>query len=130
MIKVFTRFRQNMLAENKFSKYLLYAIGEIVLVVIGILIAVNINNWNEKQKNQTDAQFQLSKLKDNLQSDQFDISKFAVPSKTIEDYKNDRLILSALRVKIQLFDGQKMYYLDLQNEIDRLILSIDHELNS
>ncbi|TYA54318.1 DUF6090 family protein [Formosa maritima] len=39
-----------MLTENKFSKYLLYAIGEIILVVIGILIALSINNWNEKQK--------------------------------------------------------------------------------
>ncbi|MAN60208.1 MAG: hypothetical protein CMC08_10270 [Flavobacteriaceae bacterium] len=39
-----------MLTENKFSKYLLYAIGEIVLVVIGILIALQINNWNENRK--------------------------------------------------------------------------------
>ena len=39
-----------MLTQNKFSKYLLYAIGEIILVVIGILIALSINNWNEKQK--------------------------------------------------------------------------------
>jgi hypothetical protein len=38
------------LPENKFSKYLLYAIGEIVLVVIGILIALSINNWNEAKK--------------------------------------------------------------------------------
>lgn len=39
-----------MLTENKFSKYLLYALGEIVLVVIGILIALQVNNWNEQQK--------------------------------------------------------------------------------
>ena len=39
-----------MLIENKFSKYLLYAIGEIVLVVLGILIALSINNWNEERK--------------------------------------------------------------------------------
>ena len=39
-----------MLTENKFSKYLIYAIGEIVLVVIGILIALQINNWNEQRK--------------------------------------------------------------------------------
>ncbi len=38
------------MTENKFSKYLLYAIGEIVLVVIGILIALQINNWNEQKK--------------------------------------------------------------------------------
>mgnify|MGYP003628392492 FL=1 len=40
-----------MLTENKFSKYLLYAIGEIILVVIGILIAISINNWNEDINN-------------------------------------------------------------------------------
>lgn len=39
-----------MLTENKFSKYLFYAIGEIILVVIGILIALQINNWNEERK--------------------------------------------------------------------------------
>ena len=43
MIKFFRRIRQKMLTENKFSKYFLYAIGEIVLVVIGILIALAIN---------------------------------------------------------------------------------------
>jgi hypothetical protein len=47
MIKFFRKIRQRLLIENKFSKYLLYAIGEIVLVVIGILIALQINNWNE-----------------------------------------------------------------------------------
>jgi ribosomal protein L32E len=45
-MKFFRKIRQNLLTENKFSKYLLYAIGEIVLVVIGILIAVQINDWN------------------------------------------------------------------------------------
>ena len=49
MIKFFRKIRQQMLNENKFSKYLLYAIGEIVLVVIGILIALQINNWNSKR---------------------------------------------------------------------------------
>jgi hypothetical protein len=50
MIKFFRKIRQRLLTENKFSKYLLYAIGEIILVVIGILIALQINNWNEKRK--------------------------------------------------------------------------------
>ncbi len=49
MIKFFRHIRERLLNENKFSKYLLYAIGEIVLVVIGILIALSINNWNEGQ---------------------------------------------------------------------------------
>lgn len=46
MIKFFKKIRQKMLSENKLNKYLLYAIGEIVLVVIGIFIALQLNNWN------------------------------------------------------------------------------------
>ncbi len=48
MIKLFRGIRQKLLVENRFNKYLLYAIGEIVLVVNGILIALQINNWNEE----------------------------------------------------------------------------------
>ncbi|MEB8330780.1 DUF6090 family protein [Flavobacteriaceae bacterium KMM 6897] len=50
MIKFFRKIRQKLVTENKFSKYLLYAIGEIVLVVIGILIALQLNNLNEIEK--------------------------------------------------------------------------------
>lgn len=50
MIKFFRRIRQNLLSENKLSKYLLYAVGEIVLVVIGILIALQLNDWNDHKK--------------------------------------------------------------------------------
>lgn len=50
MIKFFRKIRQHLLTENKFSKYLIYAFGEIVLVVIGILIALQINNANEVRK--------------------------------------------------------------------------------
>ena len=47
MIKFFKKIRQNLIMENKTSKYLKYAIGEIILVVIGIMIALQINNWNQ-----------------------------------------------------------------------------------
>lgn len=49
MIKFFRHFRQQLLSENKFSKYILYAIGEIILVVIGILIALQLNSWNSER---------------------------------------------------------------------------------
>ncbi len=49
MIKFFRHIRKNLLMENKTSKYFKYAIGEIVLVVIGILIALSINNWNNSR---------------------------------------------------------------------------------
>jgi len=50
MIKFFRKIRQKLLVENKFSTYLIYAIGEIILVVIGILIALQINNWNQNKQ--------------------------------------------------------------------------------
>ena len=52
MIKFFRKIRQNLLNEGKTAKYFKYAIGEIVLVVIGILIVLQINNWNEERKDQ------------------------------------------------------------------------------
>jgi hypothetical protein len=48
MTNFFRRIRQNILAENRLMKYLIYAIGEILLVVIGIIIALQINTWNDQ----------------------------------------------------------------------------------
>ena len=63
MIKFFSKIRQRLLSENKFSKYLLYAIGEILLVVIGILIALQVNNWNNQKQNDLQAQKVLLALR-------------------------------------------------------------------
>ena len=54
MIPFFRKIRKTLADDNKPIKYFRYAIGEIVLVVIGILIALSINNWNEKQKLKTE----------------------------------------------------------------------------
>ena len=56
MIKFFRKIRQKLLAEGKLRKYLLYAIGEILLVVIGILIALQVNNWNIEKKSERKAE--------------------------------------------------------------------------
>ncbi|WP_183487124.1 DUF6090 family protein [Lacinutrix iliipiscaria] len=65
MIKFFRKIRQNLLMENKTGKYFKYAIGEIILVVIGILIALQINNWNENRKNKiTEADYYCRILDD------------------------------------------------------------------
>ncbi len=62
MIKFFRKIRQQLLSENKLSKYLIYAIGEIILVVIGILIAISINNWNEGRKSADQETLYLNRL--------------------------------------------------------------------
>ena len=69
MIKFFRKIRQRLLTENKFSKYLLYAIGEIILVVIGILIALQVNNWNEQEKLAYERITILQNLKEDLTND-------------------------------------------------------------
>jgi len=66
MIKFFRHIRKSLLMENKTSKYFKYAIGEIVLVVIGILIALQINNWNEISKEQAKETNYLKNLQRDL----------------------------------------------------------------
>lgn len=61
MINFFRKIRQSLLHQNRITKYLLYALGEIILVAIGILMALQINNWNEQQK---ENQLEIRLLKD------------------------------------------------------------------
>ncbi|HMC01372.1 MAG TPA: DUF6090 family protein [Flavobacteriaceae bacterium] len=62
MIKFFRKIRQNLLSEGKTGKYLKYAIGEIILVVIGILIALQLNNLNDSHKINKEENISLLKL--------------------------------------------------------------------
>ena len=81
MIKFFRKIRQNLVMENKTGKpaspagrYFKYAIGEIILVVIGILIALSINNWNDARKNRNYEQEILYLINQNLKNDSIALS--------------------------------------------------------
>ena len=76
MIKFFRKIRQHLLSEGNTGKYLKYAVGEIVLVVIGILIALSINKWNDNQK-------KLKQEKTHLQNIQNDLK---AQIKTLDNY--------------------------------------------
>ncbi|MFH6768283.1 DUF6090 family protein [Gaetbulibacter aquiaggeris] len=67
MIKFFRNIRKKLINRGKTTNYLKYAIGEIILVVIGILIALQINNWNENRKLQSQELKLLSDIKSNLE---------------------------------------------------------------
>jgi len=69
MIKFFRKIRRQLLSQNQFSKYLLYAIGEIILVVIGILIALQVNNWNQLRNDKKFEITMLQEIKSSLESD-------------------------------------------------------------
>ena len=73
MIQFFRKIRFNLMEKNKTGKYLKYAIGEIVLVVLGILIALQINNWNELNKERANEKIILNEIRDNLK---FDLKDF------------------------------------------------------
>jgi hypothetical protein len=75
MIKFFRKIRQNLLSEGKTGKYFKYAIGEIILVVIGILIALGINNWNENRKNKNLESLYIQELTTDLIKDSIIIDK-------------------------------------------------------
>jgi len=99
MIKFFRKIRQKLLTENKFSKYLIYAFGEIVLVVIGILIAVSINNWKQS--------IDLKEVEQNLYGD------------LIQEFQND---LGDVQGKLDY----NSHYLLRYNRASEIILNDPH----
>ena len=66
MIKFFRKIRYDLMKKNKTGKYLKYAIGEIILVMIGILLALQVNNWNESKKDQKQEKIYLNNLQEDL----------------------------------------------------------------
>jgi hypothetical protein len=73
MIKLFRNIRKNLLTEGKTTKYFKYAIGEIMLVVIGILIALQINNWNENNKLEKETYKVLLQMQDEFSRNQTEL---------------------------------------------------------
>jgi hypothetical protein len=69
MVKFFNNIRYRLIGEGNINKYFRYALGEIVLVMIGILLAIQVNNWNESQKIQKRIQVYSKSLIDDLQKD-------------------------------------------------------------
>ncbi len=105
MIKFFRQIRQNLLSEGKTEKYLKYAIGEIILVVIGILIALQINNWNEDRKaRKLEAQI-YTELKSDLLQTRSDINETI--SKHREIFKSSQQLITDIHDKKS--NSQKIY---------------------
>jgi hypothetical protein len=75
MLRFFRQIRQGLLTDNKFSKYLLYAVGEILLVVIGILIAIQVDAWYKRKENDLQAQNILSALHEEFKENKSQLVK-------------------------------------------------------
>ena len=114
MIKFFRHLRQNLIMENKTSKYFKYAIGEIILVVIGILIALQINNWNENRINNIKLKSYLTEIVKDLINDslsihrELEVAKIRIESRSsflaIKDY--NVLTVDSLEKSLETFYSQ------------------------
>jgi hypothetical protein len=109
MIKFFRKIRQKFLMENKFSKYILYAVGEIILVVIGILIALQINNANEANK--------LNK--------QVTIYKQSLITELNEDFKSLNELDSLCTIYTTSINNYVDYYNSENPNLEKLVLKLD-----
>ena len=106
-MRIFRNIRKQLASENKVMAYLRYAIGEIFLVVIGILIALQVNNWNEKRK---DANFEheiLALIDQNLEQDSVYLSSELSNTK-LAIHLTDRLLE---QVKLNNFNDSLNYWM-------------------
>ena len=108
MTNYFHKIRQRLLSENKFSKYLIYAIGEIILVVIGILIALSINNWNDEKKSLQRQRDLLTQMKNNLEDN---IVQFKRVEKSYENKRESiKIVITHMQNKEKLQDSISDYF--------------------
>lgn len=106
MIKFFRRIRQKLLSENKFNKYLIYAIGEIILVVFGILIALSINNWNDQRKSEARTKHLLEQIQKEL------LYNITNSNRVIDFYRNaDSLLYRVIHKEVTYEDYKTNYEL-------------------
>jgi hypothetical protein len=108
MIKFFRKIRQKSLIENKFSKYLIYALGEIVLVVIGIVIALQINNGNEVVKLKHKELILLIEMQQNLKEDLAILNGIIGVNK--ERIRSNEAVKTALETKLPFNDSLKYHF--------------------
>jgi len=128
MIKFFRKIRFDLIEKNKTGKYLKYAIGEIILVVIGILIALSINNWNEKRQKTKVLDNIYRVIADDLRKDSSEVAtvlNFMKDRKNIfENILNDSLahmdihenkIISSILTDIRILNIDRRGYNLLRN---------------
>jgi hypothetical protein len=103
MIKFFRKIRQNLLMENKTGKYLKYAIGEILLVVIGILFALQINNWNNNKNEKAEIENYYTKIHEEIKITQEGTNWFRATLDTLNQHNNRSLDIINLKNRDSLY---------------------------
>lgn len=123
MIKFFTKIRQNLLSEGKTGKYLKYAAGEIILVVIGILIALQLNEWNDHRKQLKLEKEYYCRLLDDVSLDKEQIQN-------LKQLAKERLVASNQSVRLLLNDSSKKMEIGTQISLSGKAIYSDFEPNN
>jgi len=113
MIKFFRKIRYKLMSENKTGKYFKYAIGEILLVVIGILIALSINNWNEERKKRIQGKKYVVEIYNDLNSDLLSLNR--ILSKLEINKKTSRQILEILESEDKYIADSSLFVSNVLN---------------
>ena len=101
MISFFRKIRQKLLSQNRVTRYLVYALGEILLVVIGILIALQVNNWNEGRKEKARERELLIFALENIKADSLSLDSILSRTKKIIDVHQNLILLSENKLTSQ-----------------------------
>jgi hypothetical protein len=136
MIKFFRKIRYDIMAKNKTGKYFKYAIGEIILVVIGILIALQINNWNEKHQAQNKMVSNFQNLIEDLKSNKLQLlnlierrNEVAVGAGFLIDNYENQIQVDENDFVAKLYPALSERYFEInRNGIDKVITSTAFEL--
>ncbi len=107
-MKLFRNQRSKLLEKKKFGNYIAYAIGEIILVVIGILIAVSLNNWNENRKQKTKLLNIYNIIQDDLENDIKEIDKIYGFYDNVQPLFN-KILSDSVRTTDYLYNPQYTY---------------------
>lgn len=123
MIKFFRKIRQNLLSEGKTGKYLKYALGEIVLVVIGILLALQLNEWNAHRKQLKLEKEYYCRLLDDVRLDEEQIQN-------LQQLAEERLVASNQAVRLLLQNNSKKIEIASQISLSTKAIYSDFEPNN
>jgi len=114
MIKFFRKIRQNLISEGKTVNYLKYAFGEIVLVMVGILLALQVNNWNEFIKEREKEKKIISELIVNMETNHLNFEEYINGGKSF-DYASDFVISILNKERVYSDSLDIMLNLAIQN---------------
>lgn len=120
MIRFLKRTRQKLIKERNVQKYLIYGLGEILLIVIGILIALQISNWNDNKKSKKLGLEMISEIRTGLDSDLNELNRFL---------QYQEMVLKSQLIISEWLKNDEEYQDTLSRHFSRVYITTDYSIN-